>query len=73
LNLTYALIWDQHIEKDPALARRFQPILVQEPSVEDTITMLRGCTCLHSKSESESQSQSQSQSQSERERTKHNY
>jgi ATP-dependent Clp protease ATP-binding subunit ClpB len=32
----------KHIEKDPALARRFQPILINEPSVEDTITMLRG-------------------------------
>ncbi|MGZ5351989.1 MAG: ATP-dependent chaperone ClpB [Actinomycetota bacterium] len=32
----------QHIEKDPALERRFQPVLVQEPSVEDTIGILRG-------------------------------
>ncbi|MCE5280621.1 MAG: ATP-dependent chaperone ClpB [Deltaproteobacteria bacterium] len=32
----------KHIEKDPALERRFQPILVKEPSVEDTITILRG-------------------------------
>src|SRR5204863_9858847 len=32
----------EHIEKDPALERRFQPILVQEPSVEDTIAILRG-------------------------------
>lgn len=32
----------QYIEKDPALERRFQPVLVQEPSVEDTITILRG-------------------------------
>ncbi|MDD5101161.1 MAG: AAA family ATPase, partial [Syntrophales bacterium] len=31
-----------HIEKDPALERRFQPILVKEPSVEDTIAILRG-------------------------------
>ncbi len=30
------------IEKDPALARRFQPIIVDPPSVEDTITILRG-------------------------------
>lgn len=30
------------IEKDPALARRFQPILLNEPSVEDTISILRG-------------------------------
>src|SRR5437762_10675750 len=32
----------KRIEKDPALERRFQPILVQEPSVEDTIAILRG-------------------------------
>jgi len=32
----------KHIEKDPALERRFQPILVQEPTVEDTISILRG-------------------------------
>ncbi len=32
----------QHIEKDPALERRFQPVLVAEPSVEDTISILRG-------------------------------
>jgi ATP-dependent Clp protease ATP-binding subunit ClpB len=32
----------QHIEKDPALERRFQPVLVEEPSVEDTIGILRG-------------------------------
>ena len=32
----------EHIEKDPALERRFQQILVGEPSVEDTITILRG-------------------------------
>jgi ATP-dependent Clp protease ATP-binding subunit ClpB len=32
----------KHIEKDPALERRFQPIIVQEPNVEDTISILRG-------------------------------
>ncbi len=32
----------QHIEKDAALERRFQPIYVQEPSVEDTVSILRG-------------------------------
>ena len=32
----------QYIEKDPALERRFQPVLVEEPSVEDTIAILRG-------------------------------
>ena len=32
----------KHIEKDAALARRFQPVFVTEPSVEDTISILRG-------------------------------
>ena len=32
----------KHIEKDPALERRFQPVLVGEPSLEDTIAILRG-------------------------------
>ena len=32
----------KHIEKDAALERRFQPVLVEEPSVEDTIAILRG-------------------------------
>jgi ATP-dependent Clp protease ATP-binding subunit ClpB len=34
--------YQRYIEKDPALERRFQPIYVQEPSVEDTIAILRG-------------------------------
>jgi ATP-dependent Clp protease ATP-binding subunit ClpB len=34
--------YKKHIEKDPALERRFQPILVGEPTVEDTISILRG-------------------------------
>jgi len=34
--------YQQYIEKDPALERRFQPIYVGEPSVEDTIAILRG-------------------------------
>ena len=34
--------YQKHIEKDAALERRFQPILVGEPSVEDTISILRG-------------------------------
>ena len=34
--------YKKHVEKDPALERRFQPILVGEPNVEDTITILRG-------------------------------
>lgn len=32
----------EHIEKDPALERRFQPVIVEEPSVEDTVAILRG-------------------------------
>jgi len=32
----------KYIEKDPALARRFQPVMVTEPTVEDTISILRG-------------------------------
>lgn len=31
-----------YIEKDPAFARRFQPVIVEEPSIEDTIAILRG-------------------------------
>ncbi len=34
--------FQKHIEKDPALERRFQPILVEEPTIEDSITILRG-------------------------------
>ncbi|MCG8357342.1 MAG: ATP-dependent chaperone ClpB [Kiloniellales bacterium] len=32
----------QHIEKDAALARRFQPVVVEEPSLEETVSILRG-------------------------------
>src|SRR6185436_10395381 len=32
----------KYIEKDPALERRFQPVMVDEPTVEDTIAILRG-------------------------------
>jgi len=32
----------KHVEKDPALERRFQPVYISEPSVEDTIAILRG-------------------------------
>jgi len=32
----------KYIERDPALARRFQPVLVDEPTIEDTISILRG-------------------------------
>ncbi|MFN4181443.1 MAG: ATP-dependent Clp protease ATP-binding subunit, partial [Candidatus Paceibacteria bacterium] len=34
--------YQKHIEKDPALARRFQPVYVEEPSIEDAIAILRG-------------------------------
>ncbi|MBP9711930.1 MAG: AAA family ATPase [Candidatus Pacebacteria bacterium] len=34
--------YQKHIEKDPALARRFQPVYVDEPGVEDAIAILRG-------------------------------
>lgn len=34
--------YQKYIEKDPALARRFQPVYIDEPSVEDAITILRG-------------------------------
>jgi ATP-dependent Clp protease ATP-binding subunit ClpB len=34
--------YKKHVEKDAALARRFQPVFVPEPSVEDTISILRG-------------------------------
>ncbi|MGH8442377.1 MAG: ATP-dependent chaperone ClpB [Nevskiaceae bacterium] len=34
--------WNKHVEKDAALERRFQPVFVGEPSVDDTIAILRG-------------------------------
>lgn len=34
--------YQKHIEKDPALERRFQKVLVEEPTIEDTISILRG-------------------------------
>ena len=34
--------YQKHVEKDPALQRRFQPVFIEEPSVEDTISILRG-------------------------------
>ncbi len=34
--------YQKHIEKDPALSRRFQPVYVNEPSIDDAITILRG-------------------------------
>ncbi len=34
--------YQKHIEKDPALERRFQPVIVEEPSIEDTVAILRG-------------------------------
>jgi ATP-dependent Clp protease ATP-binding subunit ClpB len=34
--------YQKYVEKDPALQRRFQPVLIDEPSVEDTVSILRG-------------------------------
>ncbi len=34
--------YKKHVEKDAALARRFQPVMIEEPTVEDTISILRG-------------------------------
>ncbi len=34
--------YQKHIEKDPALTRRFQPVYINEPSVDDAVTILRG-------------------------------
>lgn len=34
--------YQKHIEKDPALARRFQPVFIEEPNIEDAVTILRG-------------------------------
>ncbi|WP_336985841.1 ATP-dependent chaperone ClpB [Altererythrobacter aquiaggeris] len=34
--------YQKYVEKDPALQRRFQPVLIEEPTVEDTISILRG-------------------------------
>ena len=34
--------YQKYIEKDAALERRFQPVMVDQPNVEDTITILRG-------------------------------
>ncbi len=34
--------YQKHIEKDPALARRFQPVYIEEPSQDDTVAILRG-------------------------------
>ncbi|MCR4261065.1 MAG: AAA family ATPase [Candidatus Colwellbacteria bacterium] len=34
--------YQRHMEKDPALERRFQPVFVEEPNIEDSITILRG-------------------------------
>src|SRR5438128_2635077 len=39
--------YKKHVEKDPALARRFQPVFVNEPSVEDTVSILRGLKDKH--------------------------
>lgn len=42
IGATTVMEYRKYIEKDPALARRFQPVLVDEPSIEDTISVLRG-------------------------------
>ena len=34
--------YQKHIEKDPALARRFQPVYIEEPNMDDAVTILRG-------------------------------
>ncbi len=34
--------YQKHIEKDPALARRFQPVFIEEPSIDDAVAILRG-------------------------------
>ena len=34
--------YQKYVEKDPALQRRFQPVFIDEPSVEDTVSILRG-------------------------------
>src|SRR5207247_7419555 len=34
--------YKKHVEKDAALARRFQPVFISEPTVEDTVSILRG-------------------------------
>ncbi|MGB3125295.1 MAG: AAA family ATPase [Pseudomonas sp.] len=42
--------YKQYIEKDPALARRFQPVLIGEPSVEEAVAILRGLVAVYEKS-----------------------
>lgn len=42
IGATTIVEYRKYIEKDPALARRFQPVNVDEPSIEDTISILRG-------------------------------
>src|SRR5207237_912075 len=42
IGATTVIEYRKHIEKDAALERRFQPVLVEEPSVEDAISILRG-------------------------------
>ena len=40
--MRFCFCWRPLVEKDAALARRFQPVLISEPTVEDTISILRG-------------------------------
>ncbi len=42
IGATTLVEYQKHIEKDPALARRFQPVYIEEPNIEDTIAILRG-------------------------------
>ncbi len=42
IGATTVIEYRKYIEKDPALARRFQPVLIEEPTIEDTISILRG-------------------------------
>lgn len=42
IGATTLVEYQKYIEKDPALERRFQPIIIQEPSIEDSIAILRG-------------------------------
>jgi ATP-dependent Clp protease ATP-binding subunit ClpB len=42
IGATTVMEYRKYIEKDPALARRFQQVLVEEPTIEDTVSILRG-------------------------------
>ena len=42
IGATTLVEYTKHVEKDPAFERRFQKVMVNEPSIEDTISILRG-------------------------------